>query len=421
MESALRGFSRRGMYVDTVSAISVRSREHYRKLWPLFDPHDRRHLVTWVRPSFEGNRCVRRSHFRRLNTTEPVNLVDLAKAEEISRRSIVESEEHRHAKKMLAETLRRFIRENRSLVWAFSDPDASDFSIKGNLLLAADTVLEEHTLEMPFGDSFRLDVAVLGPPVGSLPILLGGIEIEFGHPFDGRKALLCKSIGVPLISIDISEMSVSQMDQAWADSALSLTTAKAADGRRKTFVYLHELSYPTFCFLPDNIADSDRHQFLIFSQDTELERLKRTFDKVAKALNFSKTDVVMSIVNAKSKQAQRMLDEAGLVVGGDWRDINSNKCLRVTLPRPKHLKDRAAILMHLIMTRILISETDALVGYKYRRAIQNVEQDEDCWFHYHWNSAQRQHEKIKILPKRLSEPMNNILELASGIATKQPK
>jgi hypothetical protein len=49
---------------------------------------------------------------------------------------------------------------------------------------------------------------VLGPPVQAEPMVLGGVEIELGHAFDGRKALIGKSLGFPLISIDITEMTL---------------------------------------------------------------------------------------------------------------------------------------------------------------------------------------------------------------------
>jgi hypothetical protein len=37
-------------------------------------------------------------------------------------------------------------------------------------------------------------------------MVLGGVEIELGHAFNGRKALIGKSLGFPLVSIDITEM-----------------------------------------------------------------------------------------------------------------------------------------------------------------------------------------------------------------------
>lgn len=47
-------------------------------------------------------------------------------------------------------------------------------------------------------------------------MVLGGVEIELGHAFDGRKALIGKSLGFPLISIDITEMTLDELTPEWA-------------------------------------------------------------------------------------------------------------------------------------------------------------------------------------------------------------
>ncbi len=84
--------------------------------------------------------------------------------------------------------------------WAFKDTDASDYPLEGNLLLGADRVATKHPLETPFGSKFRLDVAVLGPPVQVEPMVLGGVEIELGQALDGRKSLIGNLIQ-PLLDI----------------------------------------------------------------------------------------------------------------------------------------------------------------------------------------------------------------------------
>ncbi len=86
------------------------------------------------------------------------------------------------------------------------------------------------SLETPFGSKFRLDVAVLGPPVQAEPMVLGGVEIELGHAFDGRKALIGKSLGFPLISIDITEMTLAELTPEWAQQVLTATTRATSKG-----------------------------------------------------------------------------------------------------------------------------------------------------------------------------------------------
>jgi hypothetical protein len=57
------------------------------------------------------------------------------------------------------------------------DEDASDYPLEGNLLLGADDIVTEHPLSTPFGNTFRLGAAVLGPPVEKTAMTLGGVEI----------------------------------------------------------------------------------------------------------------------------------------------------------------------------------------------------------------------------------------------------
>ena len=60
-----------------------------------------------------------------------------------------------------------------------------------------------------------------------------------------------------------------------------------------------------------------------------------------------------------------MLERAGQVVGPDWSEFNDQRCLGLTLPRPKGPADLQAHRFHMTMARILLSHTDAHVSYKY--------------------------------------------------------
>jgi len=201
MDEAVVVFSRKGLFHTKIAARDVRSREHARKLWPMVSSGASRQMVTWVSPSFENGKLRRRSHFRLLPAEHTYNPKAHFDDEEATRhRAAQESPEHRQAQELIATELSRRLDAGLAMPWSFKDADASDYPLEGNLLLGADRVATEHPLETPFGSRFRLDVAVLGPPVQDDPMVLGGVEIELGHAFDGRKALIGKSLGFPLIS-----------------------------------------------------------------------------------------------------------------------------------------------------------------------------------------------------------------------------
>ncbi|GAO24349.1 hypothetical protein ALISP_4169 [Alicycliphilus sp. B1] len=416
MDEAIVVFSRKGLFQTRIAAREVRSREHARKLWPLVSPDVLQQMVTWVSPVFEDRKLVRRSHFRQLPAGRTYDLKAYFDDEEASRQRVVqESPEHRRAKELIAAELARRLDAGLAMPWSFKDVDASDYPLEGNLLLGADRVATEHPLETPFGSRFRLDVAVQGPPVQTEPMVLGGVEIELGHAFDGRKALIGKSLGFPLISIDITEMSMSELTPGWAQQVLTATTRSHEQGRRQTYIYVHDLLYPIYAQLPEFLDDEQRHQFLVFADDATLHKLVHWMNLLAEKLQYPKGAVAVALVNGKSEQSRKMLEHAGQVVGPDWKNFNNQQCLRLTLPRPKGLADLQAHRFHMTMARVLLSHTDALVGYKYRNGVNNNDPEEDLWVTYRRNAEQRASVRYRILPKRLAEPINRLIAVVSDL------
>ena len=416
MNEAIVVFSRKGFLRTTIAARDVRSREHARKLWPLVSPGAARQMVTWVSPIVEGGRLLRRSHFRALPAQHTFNPKARFDVEEANRwRSVQENPEHRQAKELVAAELFRRLKAGLTMPWAFRDEDASDYPLAGNLLLGADGVATEHPLETPFGSRFRLDVAVLGPPVRTEPMVLGGVEIELGHAFDGRKALIGKSLGFPLISIDITEMTLAELTPQWAQQVLTATTRSHEQGRRQTYIYLHDLLYPLYAQLPTFLDHEQRHQFLVFADDETLNKLVPWMNLLAAELEYPKIAVAVALVNGKSEQSRKMLERAGQVVGPDWREFNGQRCLRLTLPRPKGPADLQAHRFHMTMARILLLHTDALVGYKYCNGVDNDHPEEDVWVAHRWSADLKTHTQHRVLPKRLAEPINRLIAVVSDL------
>lgn len=416
MDEAVVVFSRKGLFQATIAARDVRSREHARKLWPLVSPGASRQMVTWVSPSFENKKLRRRSHFRLLPAEHTYNPKAHFDGEEASRqRAVHESPEHRRAKGLIAAELARRLDVGLAMPWSFKDADASDYPLEGNLLLGADRVAAEHSLETPFGSRFRLDVAVLGPPVQTESMVLGGVEIELGHAFDGRKALIGKSLGFPLISIDITEMTLTELTPEWAQKVLTATTRSHEQGRRQTYIYLHDLLYPLYAQLPAFLDNEQRHQFLVFADDDTLHKLVHWMNLLAEKLKYPKGAVAVALVNAKNEQSRKMLERAGQVVGPDWKDFNDQRCLRLTLPRPKGPADLQAHRFHMTMARVLLSHTDALVGYKYCNGVDNNHPEDDVWVAHRWIADLKTHSQHRVLPKRLAEPINRLIAVVSDL------
>lgn len=407
MDDALVVFSRRGLFQTPITAYEIKSREHYRKIWPLVTSDKPHRLVSWVSPCFnDDGKLKTRSYFRTYTGKRGVRAADYFDNEEQTRqRHNGESAEHRRAKLLIAEELQRRLDAGLAMPWYYRDETISQYHLAGNLLLGANAVTQEQSIKTPFGNSYRLDVAVLGKPILRHPMVLAGIEIELGHAFDGRKALAGRSMGFPLISIDITDMSLDQLTPQWARQALTATKASDDEGRRKTFIYLNDLLYPLYVQLPPALIERDdfRHQFIVFAADEHLERVKATLTKVSSALGLHSPTVLLGVVNGKSESAAKQVANLGDIAGPDWREFNEQRCLTITLDRPKTLQDVPSHLMHIAIAALLAGKGNALVGYKNRLGIINHRPEEDVWNEYIRGTWHR------TLPKRLAEPFQRYL------------
>jgi len=423
MNEALIALSRAGRMKLTVSAARIASREQARKLWPLVTPNLPHQLLTYVSPTFNSDGALlRRGHFRTLPKGRSIDVRTYFDSDEAARaKAMGESAEHKRAKEMIALALIARLQANRAMPWSFADPDATDFYLSGNLLLGAELISTELSVKTAFGSTYRMDVGIVSAPIGKRRLLLGGIEIERDHAFDGRKALISKSQAFPLISIDITHMTLAEITPQWADYALSETTTSSEGGRRKTFIYLHDILYPLYVQLPPMLAESDKsHQFLIFASDGDLDKLLLWIKRLGQSVGLKEgPQYSISRVRSKSEQSETMLINAGEVAGPGWETVNPDQCLRLTVRRPKTILDTPAYLFHLTLARILLVEIDSLVGYKYMNGILNESTDDDVWVYSEWVPETRSFRKHRILPKRLSEPHSHIMELLSSFSTAQ--
>ncbi len=69
-------------------------------------------------------------------------------------------------------------------------------------------------------------------------------------------------------------MTLAELTPEWAQQALTATTRSHEQGRRQTYIYLHDLLYPLYAQLPAFLDDEQRHQFLVFADDETLKKQK---------------------------------------------------------------------------------------------------------------------------------------------------
>lgn len=417
MDDAIVVLSRKGLFKKSIRAMEISSREHARKLWPFVEPGPSRQMVTWVRASFyENGGLQRRSHFRLLPIQRTLDLRIRFDEEERDRVSQAgESKKHSQAKELIAAELSRRLNQRLGLQWAFNDEGSSDYPLVGNLLLGADEVSVEQTLTTPFESTFRLDIALLGAGPQDSRMIVGALEIEFTHEFDGRKAMIGRSLGFPLISIDVTDMELEEITPAWAAAVLSDTTRNDEKGRRFTYVYLHDLLYPLYVQIPEFINPEKRHQYIIFSDEATLQKLAGWLRKLAELLEYPKNTVSISLVNATSDQAQKMLESAGAIVGPDWREFNERQCLRVTLPLSRGPADLQENRFYMQMARLILMHGHAAVGYLYANGYHNDDPEEDIWIANRLDADSKKWLPHRVLPKRLSDPVERLIAIVEEL------
>ena len=408
MHEALIHASRLGPFKKKITAFEIKSREHYRELFPLISPGSRE-PVTWVKGIFDNGELKRRSHFRLLPGKRGENFLSY-KQYSRHRASSIQSDEHKEAKSKLLEALSRRITASQPMYWSFKYEDISDFYFKGNILFNATCVAEEHKIATSFDKEFCLDIAVLGRGIDNEQIVLFGAEIEKGHMFDGLKAVLCKTLGFPLITVDISGMSLDDINFEWAETALTLTTQDDKVGFRKNFIYLPPLLYP-FYIRHENIRLNidEKHSYIIFVNSLIINEIEKYLVTVRDRLSYNEKSISIAIVNGeKSPEALHQVRLAGEVIGVGWEQLNSKQYLRVSVPRPIEKEGRSRLhKFYLLLTKVLLSN-DALVGYKYTtgKMTSQLTSADDIWIVYQFFPGEKKRPiAYRYLPKLLASPI----------------
>ncbi|MBA4284391.1 MAG: hypothetical protein C0434_02520 [Xanthomonadaceae bacterium] len=293
--------------------------------------------------------------------------------------------------------------------------------MRGNLLRCAEQVKEEQKVVTAFGHPFILDVAVLGERYQGRPVRLGGIEIERTHEFEGRKVLLGRALAFPLISVDISDMTLSQITPEWARSILELTTLDHEDGRRRSYIYLHDVLYPVFIQLPTLLRSvKDRHQYLVFAPDDELAGFLKALEQMKDWFRFSSEMSLMRVNGSKNAQARKPVLTAAGIVGADWEQYNDHQFLRITLDRPCVAEGGRVWLCHMLLARILLRHGRALIGYQYMNNAYNHNPDDDLWVHVHYDAGAKVTTKHRILPKRLGDSLERMMSVLAALGLAKP-
>lgn len=408
METALRLFSWHGIKQETVLAGDIRSREDARKLGPFVDTSGRR-VVHWRKPSFddETGRRIRRAHFAHYPSNSGGKQFDSGSPRfDTDSFHIDKRMESRHglAVAAIVSALRNLMARGRSADWAYTDSRiSSDAPLSGNLLQDVNEIAVEYPYRIAAVDrSYRFDIALLGPNVGKSKAILAVIEVELTHAYDVEKCLVAKSLGFPLLSLNIDELEEDEISEAWAVETLLARTTSRSDRRRFNYIYLHDMLAPIFL----DLDFADKHEYVVFVGDGKHEYACNQLKRLKAHLGFSPDDpaILIQQIGIRNDQSRKIADNEGSIAGRDWAAFNSSQYIRIVLERPRQ-KAGPIYLYHLQMAMLLNSCLNCLVGYKYSKGIKNKNPGEPLW-----NVSCREHGTTCRLPKQVSQPLSKILD-----------
>lgn len=405
MESAIIFYSWQGLMTEKIRAIEVKSTADARKLGPFVD--DEKRPLLWVNWSKERiiTKKKTRPYFRSYPKQTILKRQVFQSLDEVikERQSFSESDIHKKARLLIKEILESYIANGEQINWAYKDPKVSDFSLTGNLLSEVEKVETNYPYHTPFGKDYNFDIVLLGKKLNKERVLLGAIEIEKTHRFDLLKLLISKSLGFPLVSINVEDLKFEDIDLEWAKAAISETKENSIDGLRRNYIYIHNSLYPVFLNIPYEIRNDLKHQFIIFCNDENIEKLTGNIKTWKKILSLSDNEVLIQPVriNYQDTASVNNAENEGSIAGFDWREYNRNRYIRLTLDVPK-LKSNSIYLFHICLARLLNTHFETLVGYKYKRGLFNETRKDQVWTDSDSSS--------KVAQKNMSEPIKIIID-----------
>lgn len=402
MGDGIRLISWRGLMKERIRAIDIKSSSDARKVGPFVDALRKPLMwVNWSKPRINTGKKTR-PYFRHYPQGTNTQFKYRNLAEELQeKKHFAESVLHRRAKDVLADYLKGLLKTGQELEWSYADHRASDFPLTGNLLSNVVSVVTEYDYRTPFGVKYCFDIALLGQQLKKEPMILGAIELEKENRFGVLKCMISKALGFPLLTVDLDELQLENITAEWCRSAISETKLTSEDGLRRNYVYIHNLLYPVYINVPQEIRRDTKHQFIIFVSDDKIDELVKVLKSYKMFFGFSDDKVIHIArvnLNKEEKASITMIKNEGSIAGLDWEDYNRESYIRVSLDIPFE-KTGNLYMFHLVMARLLNAHYETLVGYKYDRGRHNYEMDNPLW----------QKNQTRIIPKHLSEPIKPLM------------
>lgn len=417
-EYAIRVFSQTSdILSEGISAFDIKSHEDAREKGPFCDSDHQ--LMYWKNWGKRKDGKYIKKHFSHYSDRNRpiknfIKIIDEQIKDNLERKS---ETPHKKFQLLLLEIIRQKISEGSRVDWVFKDKDSADFPLKGNLLEHALTAEKEYRIHPPFANYYDLDIAIIGKDQQGNDIVLAGIEIEYSHKAELLKTLLCKSLGFPLLTINIFEIETESITEELCLKMLTETTISSGDKRRRNYIYLHPLLYPVFLseYMEWSRKINEKHQYIIFPKIDDVDRLNKDINSLIANYDLS-NDVHCAPVRLNPDNqgsVTQFKNETSLFT--NYIDKYSENCfLRLQASRPVESKG-ALYKFHIALSQLLALDYDCLVSYKYKKGQGNWNHEEQYWYIEKFTPSPTGKgmgtlEKRKLCFKRLSVPIRLIMQ-----------
>ena len=300
-------------------------------------------------------------------------------------------------------------------MWYYKDERLSDFPISGDLLKYVEVIEAEYKIEIKplnLDSPYIIDIVLLGPKIKNERVIMGAIEIENTHEAEFLKVLVCKSLGFPLLTIDISEYTENEIDENLCRELLLETTNKNISARRRNYIYLHNLLLPIFIQKDNYFHFDDGHQYIIFMRnEKDIDSLKNFIRILKNTLNLNESNVLFAQqrINKDAVSLITMRENDIKLISDNLSEYTIDRYIRLIMDRPE--KGKNIFIFHLILCKLLALRFDCIVAYKHmRRYASNFNEEESIWAETKYNKNTSEVDKKRYCPKQLSEPIFKIMD-----------
>ncbi len=414
--SAIRVYSQTaGLLKEEISAFDIKSHEDAREKGPFCD-HDSDPMYWKDWGKRKDGTIIKRHFCRYADKKKPVtNFTKRIIEENNAVKDNKQKTPHKKFQTILLNVLNRYISNKKKIEWAFKNEDISDFPLCGNLLQDAEVAEKEYRIYPPFVNYYDIDIAILGRNKHNEEVILAGIEIEYSHKAELLKTLLCKSLGFPLFSINVTDIKENDVNEQLCIERLTETKFSSEDKKRRNYIYIHSLLHPIFLNGYQNWGKvKDSHQFIIFPRKNESEIVRKSINELIQAYNVEKMVNCSPVrLNPNVQSSLTMFENESSLFSDYIQNYDETCFLRVQAKRPITLSGDL-YKFHLAFTQLVSLKHTCLVGYKYQTGRSNWDHDEPYWYLSklvkNQNGRGFQSVNKKMCAKRLSIPIREIMK-----------